>query len=173
MKTIYLAIIAAIQANATDIVHIDLDRDQLHNPNEDSFDRPAVLITFRDIVWTSGGQRQQTGMAQIDIKVIRDSIADSEAGSSNQDDALAFLDLSDEVHTALQGLTGEGFSPLSRIRSDYGTTIRSENVSLMTYTTMITQDVTPNYLYAKDTTAAVAIGGIPAPPAPEQTFIIP
>ena len=61
--------------------------------------------------------RHKTGKGSIRIRVVCENYAESYSGSIDQDRALAF-DLNEEIDNALEGLSGESFSQLTKISDE-------------------------------------------------------
>lgn len=58
------------------------------------------------------------GKGSIRIRVVCENYAESYSGSIDRDRALAFFDLNEEIDNALEGLSGESFSQLTKISDE-------------------------------------------------------
>ena len=84
---------------------------------ESNWPRPAVFIEFRPIIWqrmTTRGANDYQSRAEVRLHIVTDwkGSASSEQSEEYRLEAIEELDLSEQIHTALLGLTGEHFGDL-------------------------------------------------------------
>lgn len=116
---------------------VDKYRGQLDDINNFVMPRPAVLISFGRFEWKTLNGNIKEGTGVIRFRTIVENYADSFTGSTNQDAALAFFQFNEDVHKALEGLSGSYFSQLSLLTDeddeDHGNLI----VTVMEYQTTL------------------------------------
>ena len=97
------------------IKHIDLWN---HNvefiEQEEQWERPAVFVEFRPIVWermTTRGANEYQARAEVRLHIVTDWLgsASSEQSEEYRQEAIEALDLSEQIHAALLGLHGDHF----------------------------------------------------------------
>lgn len=121
-----------------DLQWVDKDMGQLNWIDDIVFPRPAILIGFGRTSWENVSKGLQQGTSTIIFKVILDNYADSFTGSPNQELALQFFEFNQMVHDALQGLEGSNFTPLMRTADEEDEEHANFIVSVLEYSTMIT-----------------------------------
>jgi len=76
---------------------------------------PAVFISFTTFKWTPATYKVQKGTGIIRIHTVFENIADSHLGAPDQEKALQFLEFNEAVFKVLEGISGIGFTALSRV----------------------------------------------------------
>lgn len=121
MKTLYNTVLARIQAQVTEIKHIDFETGQLEVLAQDQ--RPAVKfpcalidIDYPQCSDTNEGETVQEVTARVSIKLAFEvqQQTDSLAQSGTRAAGLLFLDTIDKVYKYLQGYSTTAFSSFSR-----------------------------------------------------------
>lgn len=80
------------------------------------------------------------GKGSIRIRVVCENYAESYSGSIDRDRALAFFDLNEEIDNALEGLSGESFSQLTKISDEDDADRDNVIITVYEYETTITDD---------------------------------
>lgn len=94
---------------------IDLWHDQINFlETEHRFPAPAVFLNFRILNAEDIGEKAQMLTTQIEVYVFYETFADTYKGSVNQNSALEFLNLLDEIHKTLHGSGGEVYNNMRR-----------------------------------------------------------
>lgn len=117
-KHIYKEISTYLKNNVSALEFVDKYRGQLDNTNNFVFPRPAVFLSFGRFDYESLTSGNQTGKGVVRARIVVENYADAFEGSINQDLALAFFDINEKVHEALQGLSGTYFGSLNRIMDE-------------------------------------------------------
>lgn len=122
-KEIYLAIIEQLKtivdgAGIDKIKHYDLwNMNVEYIDQETAWDMPAVFIEFAPIQWKEAGNGCQQATVTIALHIATPYEGGAADGSIAQSDALGYFELLDDIHRALYGLKGIGFSALKRVSS--------------------------------------------------------
>ena len=115
-KEFYLAVserLLSIEGNP--IKHVDLWNNNVeYIEQETNWPRPAVFVEFRPVVWermTTRGANEYQARAEVRLHIVTDWLggASSEQSEEYRQEAIEALDLSEQIHAALLGLTGEHF----------------------------------------------------------------
>ena len=115
-KEFYLAVserLMSIQGNP--IKHVDLWNNNVEFiEQETNWPRPAVFVEFRPIVWermTTRGAHEYQARTEVRLHIVTDwnGSASSELEDEARMEAIEALDLSEQIHAALLGLTGDHF----------------------------------------------------------------
>lgn len=140
---------AYLKSQIQKLEFFDKYRGQLDTPGIFTFPRPAIFMSFGRFEWESGVNGTQRGTGIIRFRIAVENYADSYDGSINQDEALEFFDFNEQVHEALQGLSGSYFEALKRVSDeddeDHGNVI----VTIMEYQTVLIDNsgsTTKNYV---------------------------
>lgn len=114
-KQLYVEMAAKI--SAIDAVRwIDLWNSQVYNlEQQHPFPAPAVFLAFRANNMADMGDKVQNVKMQVDVFLFYETFADTYNGSYNQADALAFLDIIDELNKMLHGSSGTQYSSMRRV----------------------------------------------------------
>lgn len=117
-KQVYLKIIERLKQADLGIKHFDLwnTATTLTAPGR-TFQCPAVFIEFQNIEWVHVQQRVRTAQMRINIHLVTDVVGSAKDGSSQQEQALGYFVLIDEVNRALHGLSAEGMGSLILVES--------------------------------------------------------
>lgn len=83
--------------------------------DEHPFPTPALFLSFRIMNTTDAGERVQQVRLQVGVYVFYETFADTYKGSWNQQSALGFLDLLNNVYATLHASSGENYSSMRRI----------------------------------------------------------
>lgn len=116
-KDLFLAIQARIKTVVPQIKTVALQGGQLisRKTKRQPIFFPCVLVKFSDIPYTDLAEGIQEGEVTLNIQVASEMIGlDVDSYSANQAEALAFFDLQEEVHIALQGFAPTNCSPFLR-----------------------------------------------------------
>lgn len=87
---------------------------QVDNLSNHVIPYPAILIEFGRWEPISMGNNVQKGPLIIRFHLLYENFAQSFEGSHDQELAMAYFDFVEEVHQALQGLSGTNFTALQR-----------------------------------------------------------
>lgn len=103
------------------IKHIDLWN---HNvefiEQEEQWERPAVFIEFQPIQWRqvkTGSSISYTSRCRLSLHVVTDWHGSSSADSEFREKSLSYLDLLEDIHASLRGLSGQSFNSLDLVES--------------------------------------------------------
>jgi hypothetical protein len=121
-STVYPQIADRLSAEVPALGWIDLDQEQLEQPNEAldyplPYDAGVCLISFDEVEWEDLGQGVQRGIATIRITLAMQVVQDSYQHSSQRAAAMQKLQFLGAIHKALQHYAGEGFGALVRTYS--------------------------------------------------------
>ena len=114
IDTIYLALAARLK-DRLDPKTVDLWNTQPANTQIAAVHLPAIFIDFDRIEWKDNQSGLQEGRAEIRIWVVQNTLAESRYGGHSTDRAMKPLQYLTQVHTALQGFSGDGFGSLTRV----------------------------------------------------------
>lgn len=109
-KELFNAIKAKLASDVPEVQHIDLWN---HNvefvEQEEGWARPAVFVEFGKIEWSpfQGGSQRGKGLVTIHL------VTDWAAGGHD-----AAFDLCHQVHTALDGLSGDDFNGMALVETN-------------------------------------------------------
>lgn len=117
-KEIFKAIQTRIQEKAPSIKWVDKLFGQTQNITNYVMNYPAVLIEYGQFTPYSNLNGIQEGTLEIIIHLFVENYSDAHLGSRDQEYALLYFDILDELHEALNTLSGENFSTLERIGED-------------------------------------------------------
>lgn len=114
---------------------VDLWNSQVYNLEyEHPFPAPAVFLGFRSQSMTDTGSKVQNVNLQVDVFVFYETFLDTFKGAYNQNDALAFLDIMDEINKLFHGSSGENYSSMRRVSFSPIDTGGAGNLWNITYT---------------------------------------
>jgi hypothetical protein len=121
---------------------VDRNNGQLqHMDNELPIPRPAILIEYGRFEWKTLGGKTQLGQGTIKFYLLWENYASTfetpNGASSNQDEALKFFEFLEQLHLALEGFSGELFTPLSRVADVDDTNHDNLMVPSMEYSTQV------------------------------------
>lgn len=107
-KQLYLDIQSACknikyQDNKPIFEHIDLWNQNVEFLDEERrWNRPALFIEFKPIMWQTAGERTQEAVIEIHLHIVTDWFGQTQEDSPKQLQSLAYLDIPDSVVAALQ-----------------------------------------------------------------------
>jgi hypothetical protein len=122
-KQLYLDIQTACKAikNANGkklFQHIDLWNQNVEFLEEDRhWNRPALFIEFKPIVWQTAGERVQEAVIDINLHIVTDWYGQTQEDSPKQSQGLDYLDIPDQVVAALHNLKLTLSGSLTRTQS--------------------------------------------------------
>lgn len=118
-KEFYLAVSERLLSiEGEPIKYVDLWNNNVeYIKQETGWPRPAVFVEFRPIMWermTTRGANEYQARAEIRLHIVTDwnGSASSEHSDEARQQTIEALDLSEQIHAALLGLTGEHFGDL-------------------------------------------------------------
>lgn len=115
LKSLYNEL-AGILSAVEGVRWVDLWHEQVgFLAEEHPFPAPALFLGFQSLGMESYPGGVQVIPTQVDVYVFHETFADSYAGSANQTNALAFMEMVDAVQAALHGRDGQHFKTLERI----------------------------------------------------------
>ncbi len=134
MKELYKEIAEKI-STIDGIEWIDLWHNQVQFlEDEHPFPSPAVFLNIRSDSISDVSEKVQKVNFQIDVYLFYETFADTYKGAWNQDSALAFLDLLEQVHTLLHGSNGTHYAEMRRIGIVPVDTGTAQNLYMQTFT---------------------------------------
>ncbi|QQV91565.1 tail completion [Winogradskyella phage Peternella_1] len=134
-KDLYLEHANMISAKTDAIEWIDLWHNQVNFlETEHPFPTPAVFLSYRTLQTNDVGQKVQNVNLQVDIYLFYETFADTYKDSFNQESALVFIDLMDEINNVFHGSAGENFSSMRRTGFAPMDTGNAGNLYRMSYT---------------------------------------
>jgi hypothetical protein len=141
MKDLYLAVATALDAiPAPDkIVLIDRWNNQFSRQDETHpLLTPCAFIELGNVAYSRNKQGIQTGKVTLRVYVGQSIYTDSYQNATDQATALKTFDLLEKVYTSLQDLSGEKFTKLERVSTDYDTQYTNLITDAMTFETTYT-----------------------------------
>lgn len=115
-QTLYKELAKKITDNISEVRWVDLWNSQVyHLEEEHPFPTPAVFLAFRSQSMENRGEKTQEVDMQIDVFLFYETFLDTFKDAYNQKDALAFLDLMDNLNKVLHGSSGVNYSSMDRI----------------------------------------------------------
>ena len=115
-KEFYLAVSERLLSiEGEPIKYVDLWNNNVeYIKQETGWPRPAVFVEFRPIMWermTTRGANEYQARVEIRLHIVTDWLgsASSERSEEYRQEAIEALDLSEQIHAAMLGLTGEHF----------------------------------------------------------------
>lgn len=118
-KEFYLAVSERLLSiEGEPIKYVDLWNNNVeYIEKETGWPRPAVFVEFRPVMWermTTRGANEYQARAEIRLHIVTDwnGSASSEHSDEARQQTIEALDLSEQIHAALLGLTGEHFGDL-------------------------------------------------------------
>ena len=137
-KNLYKEISEIITEKITDVRWVDLWHNQISFLEEEHpFPTPAVFLNFRSMKTQDLGERQQEVDLQVDFYLYYETFSDTFKGSFNQDSALAFLGLMDEIHGNFHGTSGENYAAMRRVGFSAVDTGSAGNLYVVNFTCKI------------------------------------
>lgn len=110
-KQIFQAICARLTECVPDIQFIDLWNNNVQTINGGAvWPLPAVFVEFEQIEWRQQNNAARRGDVAVRLHIITRAIATHGHDDPKISDALGFLDLIDQINTAMQGLRGDNFT---------------------------------------------------------------
>lgn len=111
----YKELSAIVKTKIPEIKHIDLWYEQINYlPEEYPYPEQCLFIDINTISIETLGNNVQALNCAITFYHVFDTLSDTFEGSTNQDTALAFMQVNKKIHAAMQGTSGNNFSPLNR-----------------------------------------------------------
>lgn len=114
---IYKAIVDLLEASGITLKWIDIDLGQIDKDAEIiPIEFPALLLKFEDVIWRDKSPDLQEGLVNISMKFVYkfQSEADNYTAIKVRDEAVAFMQLINDVHSRIIGLRSGAFSKLLR-----------------------------------------------------------
>lgn len=147
-KELYKELGDLISQNIESVKWVDLWNSQVYNlENEHPFPAPAIFLAFRSNNMTDGGAKMQNVNMQVDVFVFYETFLDTFKGAYNQDEALEFLDILDQVNKILHGSNGTNYSSMRRTSFSPIDTGGSGNLWNVTYNcTLIDYSATEEFV---------------------------
>lgn len=134
-KKLYIELAQKIETSVSAVQWIDLWNSQVMNiETEHPFPAPAVFLAFRSQGIDDIGEKAQNVHLFVDVFVFYETFADTYKGSFNQDDALKFLDIMDDLNKILHASSGENYSSMRRVAYSPIDTGGFGNLYSITYT---------------------------------------
>ncbi len=113
---LYTELATKITDHLPEVEWVDLWHNQVNFlEDEHPFPTPAVFLNFRSLQIDDAGKKVQQVRLQVDCFLFYETFADTYNGSSNQESALAFLQLLNDLYALLHGSSGENYSSMRRI----------------------------------------------------------
>ncbi|GIZ09998.1 hypothetical protein [Flavobacterium sp. UMI-01] len=133
-KELYKELATLLTGKIEAIEWLDLWNSQVYNlEGEHPFPAPALFLAFRSNQMQDAGAKMQKVEMQVDVFLFYETFLDTYKGAYNEDGALAFLDIIDEVNKLLHGSTGIGYSNMRRISFSPVDTGGAGNLYTITY----------------------------------------
>jgi hypothetical protein len=134
-KELYKELAQLLTANIPAVQWVDLWNSQIYNlEGEHPFPAPAIFLAFRSSRMDDAGAKLQKVQMQVDVFLFYETFLDTFNGAYNQDEALAFLDIMDDINKQLHGSSGQSFSNMKRISFSPVDTGGAGNLYTITYT---------------------------------------
>jgi hypothetical protein len=115
-QDLYTELCEKITTNLEKIEWVDLWHNQVNFLEEEHpFATPAVFLSFRTLNTQDAGERVQAVTLQVDCYLFYETFSDTYYGSANQQDALIFLGLLNDLHALLHASEGENYSSMRRL----------------------------------------------------------
>jgi hypothetical protein len=115
-KEVYLQIAERINSGLPEIAWVDLWHEQVPNTDDEyGFPSPAVFVAFRSTKISDRTNLVQEVELQVDLYLFQETTAKSQQGSSNQAEALGYLDTLTKLNKFFHGYTTETFSTMRKI----------------------------------------------------------
>lgn len=109
----YIELCELLKNNLPTLKWIDLWHNQVNFLSEEHpFPTPAIFLSFRTLTTTDVGLHVQDADMQVDVYLFYETMADTFKGSFNQESALRFLEMINQVHKLLHGYSGYNFSEM-------------------------------------------------------------
>lgn len=174
---LYKEITARIAGNLPEIAWVDLWHEQVNYLTEElPFPVPAVFLAFDTIQTDDRGKLIQECNTQIDMYLFYETFSDTYSGSTNQDNALEFLNQLTRLHALFHGKSGRTFSAMRRVelrREDSG---GAGNLYRISFQCLVT-DYSAQHLFTESQTPsadiAISTGSIPPPYTEDEPFFHP
>lgn len=113
---LYKELADKLSNNISALRWVDLWNSQVYNlENEHPFPAPAIFLAFRSNNMQDVGIKVQKVKTQVDVFVFYETFLDTFRGAYNQDQALEFLDMMDQVNQLFHGSQGESYSSMRRV----------------------------------------------------------
>jgi len=137
-KDLYKELSTTIQNNLTEIKWVDLWHNQVSFlESEHPFPTPAIFLGFRIQDAQDTGNKTQTVNLQLDCYVYYETFADTYSGSWNQDSALAFIGILNDLYALLHGSFGTNYSSMRRISMSPVDTGGAGNLYLVSFSCVL------------------------------------
>ena len=119
MRTvIYKAIIKRINGANLGVKHLNLWNNTTERlTSVKAFEMPAVFVEFEPIQWRQLGNGSRSADMRVRLHVVTKTLITLEDGSKYQDQALEYIQLTENIVTAMCGLSGQGFNGFQNIES--------------------------------------------------------
>ena len=114
-KQLYLELANKV-ADIEGIKWVDLWHNQINFlEDEHQFPAPAVFLSFRSLAIDDLAENIQEVNLQIEVYLFYETFADTYKGSINQDSALEFIELMEQIHIALHATIGTHYDNMRRV----------------------------------------------------------
>lgn len=134
-KELYKELADLLTAKIPAIQWVDLWNSQVYNlEGEHPFPAPAVFLAFRSSRMDDAGVKLQKVQMQVDVFLFYETFLDTFKGAYNQEEALAFLDIMDDINKELHGSSGASYSNMKRVSFSPVDTGGAGNLYSITYT---------------------------------------
>lgn len=138
-KDLYVELAELLAEKIPAVKWIDLWNNQVDFlEDEHPFQSPAIFLSFRFIDTEDKGELVQDVRLQVDAYTFYETFADTFKGSYNQQSALEFLDILNNVYSVLHGSNGENYSTMRRIGFNAVDTGNAGNLYLTSFECLIT-----------------------------------
>lgn len=133
-KQLYKELAEKINDNIETVRWIDLWHNQVNFlTDEHPFPTPAVFLNFRSNSINDTGLKVQQLNLQVDVYVYYETFLDTFKGAYNEESALGFLDLLNDVYALLHGTSGASYSGMRRTAFNPVDTGGAGNLYLITF----------------------------------------
>ena len=111
IKTLFQSICEQIKSEVPDIQFLDLWNDNVQNLAGGAlWPTPAVFVEFEQIEWKQQGRHGRMGNVAVRLHIVTREVQHNGSEDSRIDEALQRFDLIRQVNTAMQTLSGQGFT---------------------------------------------------------------
>lgn len=167
-QNLYKEIAETITEKIEGVRWVDLWHNQVSFLEEEHpFPTPSIFLNFRSINTQDLGEKQQEVDLQVDFYLFYETFSDTFRGSFNQQTALEFLGLMDEIHGNFHGTSGENYSSMRRVGFSSVDTGSAGNLYVVNFTCKI-QDTSAMKYYEDGEVKAFEIGNFD-----DEEFTIP
>lgn len=135
---LYTELSEKITTHLPNVEWVDLWHNQINFLEEEHpFPTPAVFLNFRTLDIQDTGLKVQQVRLQVDCFLFYETFADTYQGSSNQESALEFLQLLNDLYALLHGTSGENYSEMRRLAFNPVDTGNAGNLYQLSFETVL------------------------------------